>query len=395
MATRLSATQVRAILVLASVMAGLAVSSYYLVSGSGSVIPPTRGTIEVAGTARDVPLFRGQVLVWANGGFSDAEVGRIRDSVRVAQISAVRTGFLPVAGPNASYPVIPVETMAVDPRAYAAAVGRSAARLATMLENGVVLSRTGAGLRKLRAGDPLELAGGLTLRVRGVVDDHVLGGYEAAVSAERGRSLGITRAAYALVRPRGTLDTLRISVGRLLGGKRLAFQLPDSRSWFRASNGALPLAQVKTRFGEFATKRLADPAPSPDWAGANLATRTIPVLGEVRCHRLILDDLQAAMADLQRQRLDRLVAVAAFRRAGGCLGAIPGGPPGATGKPSSAGSGLSSMDWGIGLDLTAGGDGPGRANQQLVAVMARHGFTWGGRWLQPRSGHFEWVGEGA
>jgi hypothetical protein len=374
--------RLRAILVLASFMAAMAVSAYYLVAGSGSVVPVARGAIEVEGTARDVSLFRGEVLVWADGGFSDVEVGRIRDSVRVAEISAVRTGWLPVAGPDADYPVIPVETMAVDPGAYAAAVGRSGARLETMLEHGVVLSRAAATLRRLRAGDPLELADGVTLRVRGVVDDHVLGGYEAAVSVERGRRLGITRAAYALVRPRGRLDTLRTSLRRRLRGRQLAFQLPGSRTWFRGGDGTLPLAQVKLRFGEFAVKRLADPVPSPAWADANLATRTVPVLGEVRCHRLVLGDLSAAMADLQRQHLEGLVDVAAFQRAGGCLGTV-------------ARHGLTSLDWGIGLDLDAGGQGAGRADQRLVAVMARHGFTWGGRWLRPRTGHFEWVGAGA
>jgi len=377
------ATRQRAILVLLSLMAAMALSAYYLVSSSGSVVPEPRRAIEVAGSSKDVSLFKGEVLVWAEGGFSDAEVLRIRDSVRVAQISAVRTGFLPVAGPNAANPVIPVETMAVDPRAYAAAVGRSGTRLDTMLENGVVLSRTGASLRKLGVGDPLELAGGQTVRVRGVVDDHVLGGYEAAISAERGKPLGITRAGYALVRPRGALDTLRLSVGRLLGGRRLAFQLPSAPPWFRAGNGTLPMAQLKLRFGEFAVKRLTDPVPGPSWANANLGSQAIPVLGEVRCHRLILGDLSAAMADLQRQHLAGLVDTAAFRRAGGCLAGA-----GATG-------GLSSLTWGIGLDLTAGGNAGGRADQRLVAVMARHGFTWAGRWLRPRTGHFEWVGEGA
>lgn len=375
------ATRLRAILVLASFMAGMVVSAYYLVSGSGSAIPEARRAIEVAGTARDVSLFKGEVLVWAGGGFSDTEVGRIRDSVRVAAISAVRTGFLQVAGPSSAYPVIPVETMAVDPGAYAAAVGRSGSRLDSMLASGVVLSRTEAGLRKLRVGDPLELAGGHVVRVRGVVDDHVLGGYEAAISVERGSALGIGRTAYALVRPRGSLEALRTSVRRLLGTRQLAFELPGTRSWVRGGNGTLPLAQVKLRFGEFAVKRLADPVPSPAWADANLATRTVPILGQVRCHRLILDDLSAAMAELQRRHLERLVDAAAFQRAGACLG-------GATGD------GPTTLSWGIGLDLAAGGV-RGGADQRLIAVMARHGFTWGGRWLPPRAGHFEWVGEGA
>jgi hypothetical protein len=377
--------RLRALLVFAALLAAMAGAAFLLIAGSGSVESPPRRAIEVAGEAADLSLFRGEVLVWADGGFSDTEVGRIRDSVRVAGISAVRTGFLQVASNNPAYPLIPVDTMAVDPGAYAAAVGRSGERLDTMLEAGVVLSRTGASLRELRVGDRLELTGGHTLRVRGVVNDRVLGGYEAAVSLERGASLGISRARYALVRPRGSLDTLRISLRRLLGTRQLDFLLPGARHWFRAGNGTLPLAQVKARFGEFATKRLSDPAPSAAWVEANLASRTVPVLGEVRCHRLILDDLEAAMADLERDQLAGLVDVGAFQRAGGCLGV-----QGSQGDRA----GLTSAAWGIGFDLTAGGQ-QGRADRRVVAVMARHGFTWGGRWLRPRTGHFEWVGDGA
>jgi hypothetical protein len=287
-----------------------------------------------------------------------------------------------VASQSSAYPVIPVETMAVDPRAYASAVGRSGGRLETMLRSGVVLSRTAASLRKLRVGDRLQLADGQTLRVRSVVDDHVLAGYEAAVSLERGKPLGIRRTAYALVRPRGSPGTFRTSIRRLLAGRQVDFQVPAARPWFRAGDGTLPLAQVKLRFGEFAVKGLAAPIPSPTWADANLASRTIPVLGAVRCHRLILDDLSAAMADLQRQNLAALVDAAAFHRSGGCLGG------------AGARSRLSSASWGIGLDLSAGGTGA-PMDQRLVVVMARHGFTWGRSWLGPRSGHFEWVGEGA
>lgn len=377
------AARLRALVVLLSLMLGMAGISLMLIVGSGSVQPPLRRAIEVASTAADLSLFKGEVLVWADGGFSSDEVRRIRDSVRVAEISAVRTGFLPVAGPNPAYPVIPVETIAVDPRAYAAAVGRSGERLDTRLQTGVVLSRTGAGLRELGVGDRLRLAGGGLLRVRGVVDDRLLGGYEAAVSAERGAQLGINRTGYALVRPRGPLETLRVSVRRLLGGRQLGFQLPDARPWFRAGNGTLPLAQVKLRFGEFAVKRLADPAPSPAWAGANLATRTVPVLGEVRCHRLILDDLSAAMAEVQRERLAGLVDVAAFHRAGGCVGLQQGK------------GGLSSGDWGIGFDLPPAGGARARPDQRLVTALARHGFTWGGRWLWPQRDRFEWMGNGA
>jgi len=35
-----------------------------------------------------------------------------------------------------------------------------------------------------------------------------------------------------------------------------------------------------------------------------------------------------------------------------------------------------------------------RQDARLVAIMAKHGFLWGGRWLRPDGAHFEWVGRG-
>src|SRR5919107_6113199 len=89
-------------------------------SGPAGAGPEGRGA--VAGTrAADLDAFRNELLVWAPGGFSEKEVGRVRDSTRVAAISAVRTGTLPAASGRRGYGVIPVEAMAVDPNAYTSA----------------------------------------------------------------------------------------------------------------------------------------------------------------------------------------------------------------------------------------------------------------------------------
>ncbi|SRR6266536_1698196 len=380
-------TRLRALGILLGLMGMMAATAYLLVAASGSVGQQPKRAIRVAGAkATDLAPFKGEVLVWASGGLSADEVRRVRDSVRVAAISAVRSGFLPVASVTPGYPVIPVETMAVNPDAYAAAAGSAGERLAPMLSIGVVLSRTGAALRKLRTGGRLRLTGRRFLRVGGVVDDHLLAGYEAAVSLDRGQRLGIGRVAYALLRPRGTLDSLKASVRRLLDGRQVGFQLPQERPWFRAGGGPLPLAQAKVRFGEFAVKSLARPAPEPRWVRANIATRTVPVLGLVRCHRLILNDLAAAMEEVQRQRLAGLVDAAAFHRSGGCSG---------RGPVAGERGGLSTSAWRTGFDLVASGRPAPGADPRLVAVMARHGFTWEGRWLRAEGRHFEWVGAGA
>jgi hypothetical protein len=350
-------------------------------SGPAGAGPDGRGA-GVAGTrAADLDAFRKELLVWAPGGFSEREVGRVRDSTRVAAISAVRTGTLPAASGRRGYRVVPVEAMAVDTNAYTAAAGRPGRKLATLLPKGAVLSKTGAKLRKVKAGGKLKLSGNRTVAVSGVVDDTLLGGYEVALERTVARRYGIQRAAYLLVRPRGSVDGLQTELRKLLKGRAVQFVTPGDRPYVRGGDGLLPLAQVKARFGEFALPSLHRGRPDPKWTRANLVTRKLPVLGRVRCHRLVVDDLGKAMADLQRQGLRGQVDVGAFRRQGGCW------------NPrllrDARGGKLSRHAWGIAVALKVTGD------ERLIRTMARHGFVWGGGFARPDATHFEWVGQGS
>jgi hypothetical protein len=329
--------------------------------------------------------FQGQLLIWAPGGLSEREVGLVRDSTRVAAISAVRTGLLPVAsGRRDGYRVVPVEAMGVDPAAYADAAGPPGRRLAGMLDHGAVLSRTGAGLRRLRPGRWLRLAGGRGLKVTGVVDDALLGGYELALDRDVAKRYGVRRADYLLVRPRGPLDGLERAVRGLLRGRPVEFALPGDRRYLRGDDGALPMALVKARFGEFALPSLGRGGPDPAWARTNLVTRRVPLLGRVRCHRMVVEDLAAAMADLHRHKLDALVDAAAVRRQGGCFSrALLRGP----------GGGLTRHAWGIAVSLQAPAKAARRPalDPRVLRAMAGHGFAFVGHG-EP---HFEWVGAGA
>jgi D-alanyl-D-alanine carboxypeptidase-like protein len=350
-------------------------------SGPAGAGPAGRGS-GVAGTrATDLGAFRNELLVWAPGGFSQREVGLVRDSTRVAQISAVRTGLLPAASGRRGYRVVPVEAMAVDPNAYTTATGRPGRKLATMLPKGAVLSHTAARLRRAKAGSRLRLDGNRSLQVSGVVDDALLGGYEVALDRELAGRYGIRRVHYLLVRPRGPVAGLQAEIRGLLKGRAVRFLTPGDRPFVRGGEAVLPLGAVKARFGEFALPSLGRGRPDPAWARANLVTRNVPLLGRVRCHRLVVDDLAKAMAELQRQRLGGLVDVAEFRRNGGCW------------SPrllrDAGGGRLSRHAWGIAVALRVAGD------DRLIRIMARHSFTWGGRFVRPDGGHFEWVGTGA
>jgi hypothetical protein len=370
-----------------AILTGLAVSVAGWVafvsqwSGPAGAGPDGRGA-GVAGTrAADLDAFRNELLVWAPGGFSEKEVGRVRDSTRVAAISAVRTGTLPAASGRRGYKVVPLETMAVDTNAYTSATGRPGRKLATLLPKGAVLSRTGAKLRRVKSGGKLKLDGDRTLKVSGVVDDALLGGYEVALERGLARRYGIQRAAYLLVRPRGPVDDLRPEIRKLLKGRSIRFVTPGDRPFVRGGDGVLPMSQVKARFGEFALPSLHKGWPDPAWTKANLVTRKVPLLGRVRCHRLVVGDLAKAMADLERQRLGNLVDVGQFRRDGGCW------------SPrllrDARGGKLSRHAWGIAVALKVNGD------ERLVQTMARHGFVWGGSFARPDTTHFEWVGQGA
>lgn len=351
---------------------------------AAAALVPGRGAFAGA-VSRGPVAFKGELLVWASGGFSTDEVKRVRDSPQVAAIVAVRAGQLAVESRKAGYPVVPVEAMAVNREAYADALGRPAGQLAGMLRKGAVLSATGARLRALRTGGRLRLAGGRTVPVTGVVADWVIGGYEVALDRDLGRQLRLERATSLLLRPRGSRPAFEAAIRRLLPGRALRFRAPGERPLLRAGDGALPFGQVKLRFGEFAVPSLARPRPDPRWVREHVTRAVVPVLGPVRCHKLIVPALTAAMAEVKRQRLQRLVSVPDFHRRGGCFAGSP-----------VRGGGVETTRRQFGIALALNPQRPPVATDlRLVRVMTRNGFTWGGRWLRPDGGYFEWVGSGA
>jgi hypothetical protein len=254
-----------------------------------------------------------------------------------------------------------------------------------MLGKGAVLSRTGAALRHLQKGGRLRLDGGRWLRVSGVVEDELLAGYEVAVDREVGRRHGLRRTSYLLVLPRGPVSGLEAAVRGLLRGRQVRFAVAGDRPFLRG--GGLPLGQVKARFGEFALPSLGRGGPDPDWKRRNLVTRQVPLLGRVTCHRLVIGQLAAAMADLQRRGLGRLVDVGEFRRHGGCW---------AWRLLRDRNGRLTTHAWGIAVTVGVTVDPRQRrpqVDQRLVKTMATHGLASDGR-VRPAAAQFDWVGSG-
>lgn len=290
---------------------------------------------------------------------------------------------------------IPVSVTAIDPASYrdvlVGPVDAADAALLGALDAGEVLvSKRSAALRGIDVGARVDLGDADGLRVVGVVADAVARGSEFLVALADRDAVGFRfggREAL-LVRHAGTTELIAA-----LDASAAAVEGDGDGDTVRVWHGGrrVPLVldtlTVKERFGEFAFRLVLDQREvvvERAWIEANIVDERMPVIGTVRCHRLIMDDLRAAVDELIAAGYEEWLSP---RRYAGCF------------YPRRIGFGrenLSRHSWGIAIDLNVDfslpGAGPVPPNE-LIAIMGRHGFRWGGDFTTPDNHHFEWVGE--
>jgi hypothetical protein len=259
--------------------------------------------------------------------------------------------------------------------------------LAELADGGALLGRTGAELRRVGPGGTLRF-GGTTLRVRGIIEDELIGAHEVLVSRATGAHLGIVRPRYLLVAPRSSAPRRRVEAGlraALPSGVRLRVRAPGETPVFRHGDAVLPSLALKEVFGEFAAAPIAGGFLRVEqrWVSENIRTVRVPRLGSVRCHRRIIPMLRGALHELADRGLAGLIDPAQY---GGCYS-----PRFLNRSPAA---GLSHHAWGVALDLNVAQNPYGaepRMDRRVVEVFERWGFTWGGRWLVPDAMHFEFM----
>ena len=269
---------------------------------------------------------------------------------------------------------IPLDTLAVDPEAYAATLPEAQREPFAKLRPGTaILSTTSAALRGLGVGGSLRLESGRA-RVVGVVADESLRNAEVALASRDPRVKPLRSTVMVLLRepvsPRELIRrTERGAAARIVDGA--------------GPVGPARAAQLKVMFGEPAVGlpygddwiRL-DPA----FLRRHIVTRRMPILGTVTCHREMIPPLRAALGELARRGLSRVVDPGDYA---GCYAPRRIQPRGQ----------LSLHAWGVAIDLNAAANpfmGRSRQDRRLVRTMQRHGFTWGGEWpTRPDPMHFE------
>ena len=136
-------------------------------------------------------------------------------------------------------------------------------------------------------------------------------------------------------------------------------------------------------FGAFSYRYFPDGTIQPDarWVSQSTQTATVPILGTVTCHRVMLPQLRGALQEVVDRGLAAKVRPGEY---GGCF------HPRYIGHDPA--KGLSLHSWGIAVDLNVPGNLRGTAGEidrEVVAIFKRWGFAWGGDWGYTDPMHFE------
>ena len=282
---------------------------------------------------------------------------------------------------------IPIDAFAVDPGAYASFVPESSrSQLVQALRAGTaVLGTSSARLRRLSVGGSLTFDEG-SVEVGAIVPDAIAGWSEMLVSRTVGRALGIVDDRYLLSMPDGAMTERRFAaiLATLIPEAPVRTVAPGGSPFMRIASGVNPPVVMKKVFGEFAAyPRTDDPAfltMSSSWYDGHIATRSVPLLGEVTCNVAFFPALIGALRDVQAAGLGDEIHTYSGCYAARTVARSPTAPP-------------SNHAYGAAIDINAPENPYGATptmDPKIVTIFQRWGFLWGGRYLTPDGMHFEY-----
>jgi hypothetical protein len=134
-------------------------------------------------------------------------------------------------------------------------------------------------------------------------------------------------------------------------------------------------------FGDFSYRYFPDGTIQPDaaWVRENIVTTTVPIMGRVTCHRLMVPQLRGALQEVVDAGL-----ASTLRTYDGCYV-----PRFIERNPENS---ISLHTWGIAIDMDAATNYRGirgTMDQRVADIFKRWGFRWGGDWKYTDSMHFE------
>ncbi len=274
--------------------------------------------------------------------------------------------------------VIPMEVIAVESQALRDLDPVGAAALA---DGKVLLSETSARIRRLGVGDVVTLDRDWV--VGGIGEDRLYGAAEMVFPVEEAPAGLIPK--YLLIGFDIDRAVMETEVRAILPvDQPLRFRGPGETPFLRHGDAVLPQAVIKEIFGEFYVTDLDDAGfrIESGWVAENIVTDTLPLIGQVSCHRAVMPQVWEIVEDMVEAGQGGLIDPAGFR---GCYN-----PRFIAGSTM-----ISHHTWGIALDVNYPGNEQGLSptlDPELVERFKDAGFGWGGDWLIPDPAHFEWTG---
>ncbi|MBK5306178.1 MAG: M15 family metallopeptidase [Frankiaceae bacterium] len=324
---------------------------------------------------------RPDVLVTGTRTFSPGAVRRLTALSPAHGVVVFRAGRVKVAGHV-------VRTIAVDPSTFRRFTSEGTAEttpvwLAVARGEAVASHSLATGLKLGLGGNATvaRLHGGkaTTLRV-GAFATTAIPGTDLIVDDELGRALGLPAATGMLLTAGKDVDPVA------LAGKVRAITGDGGSVDLLTPPAANPVAfltgsRAAKAFGAFSYRYFPDGTIQPDsrWVGENIVTATVPILGRVTCHRLLVPQLRGALADVQAAGL-----ASSLHSYDGCYV-----PRFIESNPEHA---ISLHTWGIAIDLDASTNYrgiEGTMDPKIVDIFKRWGFRWGGDWEYTDPMHFE------
>jgi hypothetical protein len=317
---------------------------------------------------------------------SNEELKRLRTTPGVAVVAPVRLEKMTIRGPSGNEVL---RVGAIDPLAFrsvAPPVTREADFVWVSLIGGqTVLTFDAAQSLGIEDSGRIH-AESAELRVGAFADNGVPNVADLLVDVSRAPRLGIVDPEIALVGAEtgAEVDSLDDALRRRIPGARLRplvpsvpaqLEPPDDPQIATAPEGGV-IGSMRYRILENGFIE-----PDPAWVESNIAYATVPILGTVRCHRLMIPQLAAALGEIERAGLAGLIRPDDY---GGCYV-----PRFIDRNPSNP---LSMHAFGLAVDINVSTNQLGTAGDmdpRIVAIFEKWGFQWGGRWSRPDPMHFE------
>jgi hypothetical protein len=370
-------------------------------AGTGSPTPSASGS---PGPEPQRGPYIDAYLVWVPGGLPPGFGGRLGALSIVDRVTVVAadnvwmTSSNDGAGNVVDQPpqpyMIPLDAAAIDPLPYSRFLPPEARPIVAHLQDGqAILGQTSARLRNLGPGGVIQLQGGSSVTVIGVLPDRMIGAAEIVVTRTTGVAIGVRQNRYALFRPSTGLrpgaqqlvDRFRALLPPDVQYPVVQVRAPGETKYLRMGDAVLPPALIKQRFGEWSGRPQPGDAGyieiDPTWVQEHIATAELPILGRVSCNRKLLPQLEGAMDEVVAQGLSSTI-----HSFDGCFSSRF-----VLRSPSAS---ISHHAWGVAVDINADTNRfgtPPTQDPRLVTLMERWGFAWGGDWIVPDGMHFEYL----